>query len=119
MCDKITRSDDRPAARRYGGVQTDAGCAVIAPLLPPPHKGRGRPRTPPLRAVINAVFYLAQSGCQWRLLPKDFPPYTTGRGNAEPRCRAGNPRAARAAVRPSAHALTRPAAPTATGARAP
>jgi transposase len=31
-----------------------------------------------MRAVMNAIFYLAQSGCQWRLLPKDFPPYTTG-----------------------------------------
>jgi hypothetical protein len=39
--------------------------------------GCGRPRTTPLRAVMNAIFYLAQSGCQWRLLPKDFPPYTT------------------------------------------
>ncbi len=56
---------------------TDAEWAVIEPFLPPPHKGRGRPRTTPLRAVINAIFYLAQSGCQWRLLPKDFPPYTT------------------------------------------
>ena len=51
--------------------------AVIEPFLRPPHKGRGRPRTTPLRAVMNAIFYLAQSGCQWRLLPKDFPPYTT------------------------------------------
>jgi transposase len=33
-----------------------------------------------LRAVVNAIFYLAQSGCQWRLLPKDFPPYTTVQG---------------------------------------
>jgi putative transposase len=30
-----------------------------------------------LRDVINSIFYIAQTGCQWRLLPKDFPPYTT------------------------------------------
>jgi transposase len=30
-----------------------------------------------LRAVVNAIFYIAQSGCQWRMLPKDFPPFTT------------------------------------------
>jgi transposase len=50
---------------------------VIAALLPPPQKGRGRRRTTPLRAVVNAIFYIAQSGCQWRMLPKDFPPFTT------------------------------------------
>ena len=30
-----------------------------------------------VRDVVNSIFYIAQSGCQWRLLPKDFPPYTT------------------------------------------
>ncbi len=43
----------------------------------PPARRRGRPRTTVLRAVVDAIFYLAQSGCQWRMLPKDFPPYTT------------------------------------------
>ena len=33
-----------------------------------------------LRAVVDAIFYIAQTGCQWRLLPKDFPPYTTVQG---------------------------------------
>src|SRR5512143_773675 len=33
-----------------------------------------------LRAVVNAVFYIAQTACQWRLLPKDFPPFTTVQG---------------------------------------
>src|SRR5215207_2681227 len=36
-------------------------------------KGHGRPRTHTLREVLNAVFYLLKSGCQWRLLPHDFP----------------------------------------------
>jgi putative transposase len=50
---------------------------VIAPLLVPPHEGRGRPRTTDLSAVMNAIFYIAQTDCQWRMLPKDFPSYTT------------------------------------------
>ena len=50
---------------------------MIAPLLPAPHVGRGRWRTTDLRAVVNASFYIAQSGCQWRMRPKDFPPFTT------------------------------------------
>ena len=41
---------------------------------------RGRPRTTDLRAVVNAVFYIAQTDCQWRLLPKDFSPFTTVQG---------------------------------------
>ena len=49
---------------------------MIADELPPTPK-RGRPRTTPMRSVVDALFYLAQTGCQWRLLPKEFPPYTT------------------------------------------
>jgi len=30
-----------------------------------------------MRALVNSIFFIAQSGCQWRLLPKEFPPYTT------------------------------------------
>jgi len=49
---------------------------VIEPHLPPP-AGCGRKRHTRLRDVVDAIFYIAQSGCQWRLLPKNFPPYTT------------------------------------------
>jgi transposase len=44
--------------------------------LPAP-KGHGRPRTHSLREILNAVFYLLKSGCQWRLLPHDFPRWPT------------------------------------------
>ena len=37
----------------------------------------GRPRTTNLRAVLNAIFYLLRTGCQWRLLPREFPPCGT------------------------------------------
>jgi transposase len=55
---------------------TDAEWVVIEPNLPPPAL-RGRTRGTSIRDIVNAIFYIAQTGCQWRLLPKDFPPFTT------------------------------------------
>jgi transposase len=49
---------------------------LIQPLLPKARPG-GRPRTTNLRSVVNAVLYLNRTGCQWRYLPKCFPPYQT------------------------------------------
>ena len=46
-----------------------------ASLAPP--KGHGRPRTHSLREILNALFYVLKSGCQWRLLPHDFPRWPT------------------------------------------
>ena len=40
-------------------------------------KKLGRPRTTAMREVVNAMLYLLTTGCQWRLLPKEFPPFTT------------------------------------------
>jgi putative transposase len=44
--------------------------------VPTPNK-RGRPRTHSTREILNAIFYVLKSGCSWRLLPKDFPPWET------------------------------------------
>jgi transposase len=44
--------------------------------VPAPNK-RGRPRTHDTREILNAIFYILKSGCPWRLLPKDFPPWET------------------------------------------
>lgn len=77
MWDEITRVQYRRDGLRYASDTTDAEWALIAPFMPAPRPGRGRPRTTDLRAVVDALFYMAQTGCQWRLLPKDFPPYTT------------------------------------------
>ena len=44
--------------------------------VPTPNK-RGRPRTHSTREILNAIFYILKSGCPWRLLPKDFPPWET------------------------------------------
>ena len=49
---------------------------MIAPYMPD-KKRRGRPRVTEMRTLVNSIFFIAQSGCQWRLLPKEFPPYTT------------------------------------------
>jgi len=55
---------------------SDAEWTYIQPHLPAP-KGHGRPRTHDLREILDAVFYLLKSGCQWRLLPHDFPRWPT------------------------------------------
>ena len=60
----------------YSTDLTDAAWALIAPLLPAARTG-GRPRTTDLRAVLNAIFYLLRTGCQWRLLPREFPAWGT------------------------------------------
>ena len=46
----------------------------------PAVKRLGRPRETELRAVLDAILYIARTGCQWRMLPKDFPPFTTVQG---------------------------------------
>ena len=61
---------------RYASDLTDAEFALIAPMLPPAKRG-GRRRTTALREVLNAILYLLRTGCQWRMLPKDFPPRST------------------------------------------
>jgi putative transposase len=62
--------------RRYASDLTDEEFALIGPMLPPA-KGGGRPRGADLRTVLNAILYLLRTGCQWRMLPKDFPPRST------------------------------------------
>lgn len=73
---EITRLKYCRDGMRYASDTSDEEWAVIASLLPVASK-RGRPRTTALRDVVDAIFYIAQTGCQWRLLPKDFAPYTT------------------------------------------
>ena len=52
----------------------------LAPLLPDAKPG-GRPREVDLRAVVNAIFYYLKTGCQWRMLPHEFPPWSTVAGD--------------------------------------
>jgi hypothetical protein len=60
-------------AKRYSTDLTDEEWAKIAPLLPDAAR-IGRRRRVDLREVLNAIRYLARTGCGWRTLPKDFPP---------------------------------------------
>jgi putative transposase len=60
--------------RRYPTDLTDAEWECIEPHIRSPSK-RGRPKIHSLRHVLDAVFYLLRSGCAWRLLPHEFPPW--------------------------------------------
>ena len=60
----------------YPSDLSDTEWQTLRRLLPVPKPG-GRPRTTDLRAVLNAIFYVLRSGCAWRMLPHDFPPYST------------------------------------------
>ena len=60
---------------RYSTDMSDAEFELVSALLPPP-KVRGRKPTD-FRTILNALFYMVRVGCPWRLLPKDFPPFTT------------------------------------------
>jgi putative transposase len=61
---------------RYASDTDDAEWAVLEPLLPS-RRPAGRPPRWPLRAVVDAIFYVLRGGIPWRLLPKCFPPYQT------------------------------------------
>jgi transposase len=61
---------------RYASDLTDDEFALIEPMLPAVKRG-GRRRTTALREVLNAILYLLRTGCQWRMLPKEFPPRST------------------------------------------
>ena len=71
-----TRGDYVRPGGTYASDVTDRKWGLIAPLLPAARFG-GRPRSICLRRVVNAIFYLLQTGCQWRMLPRDFPPRST------------------------------------------
>lgn len=73
---EITRRQYRRDGLRYASDVTDAEWRSIALYLPRA-KLLGRPRGTDLREAVNAMLYVLTTGCQWRLLPTDFPPYTT------------------------------------------
>src|SRR6202048_2719115 len=81
MWTEITRRQYEREGQRYASDLTDAEWAVIAPHMPAV-KRLGRPRETELRSVLDAILYIARTGCQWRMLPKDFPPFTTVQGHS-------------------------------------
>ena len=74
MCNCKCGGDD--AARCYPSTITDEVWSVLEPLLPvrDPHRG-GRPRTYGDRLVLDTIFYVLRSGCQWRMTPHDLAPW--------------------------------------------
>ena len=61
---------------RYPSDLIDAEWGLIAAMIPPARRG-GRPRDMNVREVLNAIFYVLSTGCQWKALPKDLPPKST------------------------------------------
>src|SRR5215207_2455919 len=60
--------------RSYSTDLTNAEWECLKLYVPPPNK-RGRPKIHSTREILNAIFYVLKSGCAWRLLPRDFPPW--------------------------------------------
>ena len=69
------RAADRRVLR-YPSDLTDAEWELVAPFIRGAKRG-GRPRTANVREVMNAIFYVLSTGCQWQALPKDLPPKST------------------------------------------
>ena len=61
---------------RYPSDLSDAEWALIGSMIPPAKRG-GRPRDVNVREVLNAIFYVLSTGCQWNAMPKDLPPKST------------------------------------------
>lgn len=61
---------------RYPSDLTDAEWALVEPHIPPAKRG-GRKRSVEARKVLQGILYVLETGCQWRHLPKDFPPRST------------------------------------------
>jgi len=72
----FTRADHDRSRLRYASDTSEQEWQMIKPLMPP-QPTRGRKRQTDLRAVVNGIFYIPQSGCQWGPLLKDFPPKST------------------------------------------
>lgn len=72
----------------YPSDLTDAQWEHVAPLVPPAKPG-GRHRSVDIRAVVNGVFYRVKTGCQWRQLPHEYPPWGTVAGYYRQWRRAG------------------------------
>jgi len=61
---------------RYPSDMTDAEWAIVGPMIPPGRHG-GRKRSVNVREVLNGIFYVLSTGCQWQALPTDLPPKST------------------------------------------
>jgi putative transposase len=76
-------------SQRYTSDLTDEQWERLKGLLPLENDGRGRPLELDMREVLNALFYVARTGCQWRNLPSDFPNYNSVYYHYRKWCRNG------------------------------
>ena len=60
----------------YPTDMSDGQWQAISRLIPPAKDG-GRPREVDMRCLLNGIFYLVRTGCAWRMLPKEYPPWQT------------------------------------------
>jgi putative transposase len=74
----MTRLPEIANSRRkaYPSELSDAEWEILKPLLPPP-KGFGHPLVVDFREILNGIFYVQRTGCQWEMIPHDLPPYST------------------------------------------
>ena len=75
----IARAEHNRDRLRFPSDLTDREWAIVGPMIPGPRRG-GRPRTTDMRDVMEAILFIASSGCPWRMLPGEFPPVSTVRG---------------------------------------
>src|SRR5438876_41656 len=76
MRTQITRSTYERKRLGYSSNVNDAEWATIEPRLPQRNR-LGRPPKTEMRSIVNALLYMVRTGCQWRQLPHEFPPFTT------------------------------------------
>src|SRR6476660_6084693 len=76
MWTEITRPKYERKGVGYSSNLSDAEWAMIEPRLPQRNRV-GRPPKTETRNIVNALLYMVRTGCQWRQLPREFPPYTT------------------------------------------
>jgi len=76
---ETTRAEYLRNGLRYASDMTDAEWRLIARRLPP-RRRLGRPREVDLRKIVEAILFILSTGCQWRALPREFPPYSTVQG---------------------------------------
>jgi putative transposase len=65
-----------PTRQPYPSDLSDAEWDILKPLLPKP-KGFGHPVEVDFREILNGIFYVQRTGCQWEMMPHDLPPYST------------------------------------------
>ena len=65
-----------PQRQPYPSDLSDAEWEVLKSFMPIP-KGFGRPITVDFREILNGIFYVQRTGCQWEMMPHDLPPYST------------------------------------------